>query len=364
MAAQSEASTSTGWVPQPHDPNDKIYAPPTNLVIGPSIDLRKLPHLLSTDFSDPQNPRYTTIYDQGELDSCTANVIATALRYGRNAKLWTDRNTGGRNVPFDPSRLYIWYFERIMMATKGETFSIKNLQKFLGDKSEKALTTEAGTKVPRDVIETLIDTNSGAYIRIGIKCVQKYGACVESTWRYTMEENDKSWTTPPPPALEEGPHYLGINFQYYRIRDLAEPGNNLIAHMEAALSEGYPVIFGFWQSGDCQIDSILGHPPFAGNGYVFEGVLKAKQAGEGGHAVVAIGYDREKQLFLIQNSMGNRFPPDANGYFWMPYRWFQPGTGMATDKDGNSIPAADDFWVVKVDSAHPADAGKSAGKPT
>lgn len=41
----------------------------------------------------------------------------------------------------------------------------------------------------------------------------------------------------------------------------------------------------------------------------------------GGHAVVAVGYDDEKQAFLIRNSWGTDW--GQKGYFWMPYEFFK-----------------------------------------
>ena len=41
----------------------------------------------------------------------------------------------------------------------------------------------------------------------------------------------------------------------------------------------------------------------------------------GGHAVVAVGYDDEKQAFLIRNSWGTDW--GQQGHFWMPYDYFK-----------------------------------------
>ncbi|MEB3328495.1 MAG: C1 family peptidase [Candidatus Sericytochromatia bacterium] len=45
-----------------------------------------------------------------------------------------------------------------------------------------------------------------------------------------------------------------------------------------------------------------------------------KEAIQGGHAVVAVGYDDEKQAFLVRNSWGTGW--GVKGHFWMPYAFF------------------------------------------
>lgn len=45
-----------------------------------------------------------------------------------------------------------------------------------------------------------------------------------------------------------------------------------------------------------------------------------KEAIQGGHAVVAVGYDDKKQAFLVRNSWGTNW--GSKGHFWMPYAFF------------------------------------------
>jgi C1A family cysteine protease len=55
------------------------------------------------------------------------------------------------------------------------------------------------------------------------------------------------------------------------------------------------------------------------------GEMMMPQRGEeiqGGHAVVAVGYDDSKQAFLVRNSWGKEW--GQGGYFWMPYEYFKP----------------------------------------
>src|SRR6201994_4490216 len=96
-----------GWVPDVPDQRDFVYAAPTRYQqkLPPSVDLRK---------------KCPPVYDQGQLGSCTANAIAAAIEFDQKKK-------------FVPSRLFIYYNERVM--------------------------------------ENTVDSDSGAQIRDGIKSV-------------------------------------------------------------------------------------------------------------------------------------------------------------------------------------------------
>jgi C1A family cysteine protease len=54
----------------------------------------------------------------------------------------------------------------------------------------------------------------------------------------------------------------------------------------------------------------------------------------GGHAVLAMGYDDAKRVFLVRNSWGPAW--GDGGYFYMPYAYLL---------DDN---LSDDFWTVRL----------------
>jgi C1A family cysteine protease len=54
----------------------------------------------------------------------------------------------------------------------------------------------------------------------------------------------------------------------------------------------------------------------------------------GGHAVLAVGYDDAKHVFIVRNSWGTGW--GMKGYFTMPY-------GYLLDSN-----LADDFWTVRM----------------
>jgi C1A family cysteine protease len=127
----------------------------------------------------------TSVENQGELGSCTANAIAGAYEY------LAKRITG---QSYDISRLFIYYLAR----------------KFDGCEQE----------------------DSGATLRLGMKVLAKYGACSESTWPYDI---GTFCNEPHDDAFQEAAEHL-ID-EYDRI--------DVDLHaMKVCLAEGYPFVFG------------------------------------------------------------------------------------------------------------------------
>src|SRR5215831_3278475 len=144
---------SLGWVPDVPDQRDLIYAAPRAVMkaLPKKVDLRK---------SCPP------VYDQGQLGSCTANAIGGALEFNQIAQKEADR--------FTPSRLFIYYQERVMEGTVKE--------------------------------------DAGAMIRDGIKSVAKIGAPPETDWAYDI---GKFTQRPPKKAYSDAP--LGKAIEYRRV---------------------------------------------------------------------------------------------------------------------------------------------------
>lgn len=330
----------TGWQSQPGDANDWIYTPPPNLKTPSSVDLRKTHHL------------QTTAYNQGSLNSCTANAIASAILYGENAQVMKTHNPS-----INPSTLFIWYQERIMSATHGEWVDIKALAQYLHKRDENSLgtlVTPSGKQIPAKDVETNIKNNEGAWLRSGLKSLVKHGVCPENAWPYEDPKTTKDHKDPndtkehpyfaaiPKDACTEAVQFFKFGFTYYRIKDQTErAGQNLIAHMEAALTEGFPVIFGF-----CGSESQAPLNFRSDKHYVYDGwVTQAKDKKDvWGHAVLAVGYDKIKKQFLILNSWGTGF--GDQGYFYMPYRWFEEENMTFKDYKGGDRYRVADFWVA------------------
>src|SRR5947208_1168822 len=86
-----------GWRPDLPDVRDRYRIErPRTTPLPPKVDLRN-------GFPD--------CYDQGDLGSCTANAIAGVLEF--------DQIKQGQ-IPFTPSRLFIYYCERVMEGTVGD----------------------------------------------------------------------------------------------------------------------------------------------------------------------------------------------------------------------------------------------------
>lgn len=176
---------------------------------------------------------------------------------------------------FIPSRLFIYYEERKIMGT--------------------------------------IKKDSGAFIRDGMKVISKLGVCTEIMWPYNVE---KFTVKPVKSAYVEAKNHQAI--EYMRI-------NDTINKMKQCLADGYPFVFGFtvYDSFDAEQVRKTG----------IMTMPKKSEKSQGGHAVMAIGYDDKKQHFIIRNSWGTWW--GDKGYFYMPYDYISDGNLCA------------DFWTLR-----------------
>ncbi|BCS83059.1 putative peptidase C1-like protein [Cotonvirus japonicus] len=220
-------------------------------------------------------PQALSEIDQGTLGSCTANAIAFAYSFA-------EIKQENKNI-FFPSRLFIYYNERL--------------------------------------VEKTIDEDSGAQIRTGIKTINNYGVCDEHHWPYNPL---KFKIKPPINAYEEAKTAKTV--KYAKI-DFSTDKNisDRIAHIKRALQSGFPVIFGF-----IVFDSFMSEE------VAKTGIVKLPGTYEqeiGGHAVCAVGFDDNKNSFIVKNSWGAKW--GLNGYFYIPYNY-------VADKD-----LASDFWIIQ-----------------
>ncbi|MGC3996707.1 MAG: C1 family peptidase [Anaeromyxobacter sp.] len=252
-----------GWVPDLPDQRDLAYAAPRARKPLPRVvDLR-------ASFKVPA-------YDQGELGSCTGNAIAAAVQF--------TRRKAGERPDFTPSRLFIYYNERL--------------------------------------IEGTVEQDSGAQIRDGMKAVAKLGVCPEGAgrkpapdaWPYDVQR----FTQRPPRAC----FGFGLKHQILAYRRVPQ----VLMQLRACLASGYPFVFGFTVYSGFESDRVAR-----------SGVLDLPGGDEqvmGGHAVLAMGYDDAKQRFLVRNSWGADWGKD--GHFTMPYAYL-------TDRQ-----LASDFWTIRL----------------
>ncbi len=228
-----------GWKPDLPDVRDHLYVSSlrtgTN-VLPPSVDLRS---------------QCSSVVDQGQLGSCTANAIANAHMF--------DQMKQKSPKLFYPSRLFIYYNER--------------------------------------VIEGTVKEDSGAMIRDGIKSIADKGVCSETRLPYNISKFAKK---PTKACYTEGLKHQAISYQ--RV-------SQVLSEMKGCLASGYPFVFGFtvYESFESQEVANTGIVPMPLN---TEKVL-------GGHAVMAVGYDDSTQRFLVMNSWGTGW--GMGGYFTIPY---------------------------------------------
>jgi len=214
------------------------------------------------------------VYDQGPLGSCTGNALAAAVQFGRMRQ-------GLQEPGRTPSRLFIYFGERVIAGNAGN--------------------------------------DAGGSLRDGIKVVKRDGVCFEQgadAWPYAVWR----FSDRPPQACYDVAARNEVT-SYHRLEQD-------VRHMEACLAEGFPFVFGFVAFPDLE-DPLVRE----------SGVLPMPSPGEddpiGGHAVMAVGYDRAAARLKVRNSWGPRW--GQGGYFWMPYDYVDPGRRLASD-----------FWTIRL----------------
>jgi C1A family cysteine protease len=186
-----------GWIPDIPDQRDYLYAAPPAFLraLPPRVDLRK------------QCP---PVYDQGELGSCTANAIGGAIEFDQMKE----------KLPqiFIPSRLFIYYNER--------------------------------------VIEGTVNIDSGAMLRDGIKTVAKQGDCPEPMWPYLIA---RFKTKPSVACYAEAAKHTAVTYQRL-VQSLSQ--------MQGWLASGNPFVFGFtvYESFETSTVARTGHVPMPESG--------------------------------------------------------------------------------------------------
>lgn len=175
----------------------------------------------------------------------------------------------------DISRLFIYYYERLLMGT--------------------------------------VNIDSGAYIRDGIKVCYRNGASLESLWPYDIK---KFKIRPNQRAITDA-----LQRKVTRYERIANHEGCL-----DALNNGYPVIIGFdvyssFESLQVIQTGVMTYP----------NVRRERLLG--GHAVLLVGYNLSRQVYIVRNSWGRNW--GDQGYFYMPFNVLQDNT------------MSGDFWTIK-----------------
>lgn len=175
---------------------------------------------------------------------------------------------------FTPSRLFIYYGERAMEGT--------------------------------------ISEDAGAEIRDGIKFINQVGVCPESMWPYDIT---KFAIKPPQNCYNVCSNHKCTSYKKV-VQNLQQ--------LKQCLINGYPFVFG-----------IMVYESFESDAVAKTGKVPMPQPNEqllGGHAVMCVGFDDNKQVFIVRNSWGPNW--GDKGYFYLPYKYV------------TSPNLSSDFWTV------------------
>lgn len=251
-----------GWLPDLPDARDHIYEPP--LKVGNTSEMPSKMDL---------REYCSAVQDQGPLGSCTAHALLAAFECCKMKQGVKTKRL---------SRLFLYYNERVMMNT--------------------------------------VMSDSGAYLRDGIKSLNKLGVCFEKDWKYSKSTKPGAkFTKEPPKKCYED----ALNNQVLSYKSITTP---YLYNLRLCLADGHPIVFGFSVYESFMSDEVRR-----------TGIMPMPEKGEeliGGHAVMAAGYDNDTRKFLIRNSWGKDW--GDNGYFWMPYDY--------VSRTNN----CNDFWTIKL----------------
>jgi len=170
-------------------------------------------------------------------------------------------------------------------------------------------------------LEGHVHSDSGSSLRSGVKSLCGYGVCDEGTWPYiesklTMQPSEQAYRE----AME---HQV---FEYARVP-------HSIKDMRAVLSAGFPFAFGM-----ILYNSFMMNPLVAATGRVMM-PMGCCDSAQGGHAVLAVGYDDDREVFIVRNSWGSSW--GDGGYFYLPYEYMESGALVM------------DLWAIKaVEGGH------------
>jgi len=154
------------------------------------------------------------------------------------------------------------------------------------------------------------DQDGGAEVRDGAKVLSTIGVCREALWPYTSKN---MFTKPSAAAYAEASQHKILH--YTKLNGLSD-----IRH---CLASQYVAVFGFsvydnFESDHCAATGDLKMPG-------------PDESVQGGHCVVAVGYDDNLRHLICRNSWGASW--GKGGYFTMPFSYITSGL-------------ASDFWTM------------------
>jgi C1A family cysteine protease len=216
------------------------------------------------------------IENQGSIGSCTANAGVALVEY-------LERKATGKHI--DASRLFLYKTTRNLLHWTGDT---------------------------------------GGFLRSAMGAMVLFGVPPEEYWPYDEAKYDEE---PPAFCYAFAQSYQAI--KYYRLDPPGRSKERVLKRIKSNIAGNLPSMFGFAVYNSIRQAGVSGQIPFP----------TATERRTGGHAVVAIGYDDNKEItntgrggkttkgaLKIRNSWGTGWGED--GYGWLPYDYVIRGLAV------------------------------------
>jgi C1A family cysteine protease len=216
------------------------------------------------------------IENQGSIGSCTANAGVALVEY-------LERKATGKHI--DASRLFLYKTTRNLLHWTGDT---------------------------------------GGFLRSAMGAMVLFGVPPEEYWPYDEAKYDEE---PPAFCYAFAQSYQAI--KYYRLDPPGRSKERVLKRIKSNIAGNLPSMFGFAVYNSIRQAGVSGQIPFP----------TATERRTGGHAVVAIGYDDNKEItntgrggettkgaLKIRNSWGTGWGED--GYGWLPYDYVIKGLAV------------------------------------
>jgi len=158
-------------------------------------------------------------------------------------------------------------------------------------------------------LDNSIPDDAGSTLTQGIKALIKYGVSSETLWPYDIS---KFTTRPLTSAYTEA-----LNHQVISASRVLQSS----ASMKGCLYSGQPFVVGIlvYSSFESQTVARTGYVPMPNT--LREQVL-------GGHAIICVGYNDAKKVWIMKNSWGSGW--GDKGYFYLPYNYLL-SSGLSGD---------------------------------
>lgn len=277
---------TTGWLPPLPDMRDYSDDHPKIMKMTEKLGLEKVAAKLpkKVDLREWCSP----VENQLELGSCTANAAVGMVEY------FQKRAYG---MHLEGSRLFVYKATRKLMLSEGD---------------------------------------SGAWLRSAMGALVLFGVPEEKYFPYSLDEEhvNPNWDCEPDSFLYAmAKNYATINYFCHDPFGQKRDSKEVLGNVKKYLAAGIPSMFGFFGFPSFEDSDTPGGIPYPGK----------NENAEWGHAVMAVGYDDNKEIMntinrrktkgaiLIRNSWGTAWGEE--GYGWLPYDYVLNGL-------------AEDFWSI------------------